>query len=1135
MSAVAASGLSRSKALEQELAQNSTRVVSVLDAVLNEQLSLLSGTQQSYEQLNALQQLLCLILNRLFSQEVTLQDDPSHLVWLRSRGDDARRYGWIGGRAPGISTSVMRDVFRPNELSLFVRLVRSMRERKFVTVKREFLPVKAQLFLHRDRDSFSSWTSIYEQIANPNWVVWDSRSGVVEATRNNDIVQVEMFYFFIICLCRFPLIWGADRSLFPDGGIGGSSSIGGNSSSSNSSSGNSGSGGNSLRRAMLAFDNPRTLLLHTSVDLWKSSSPYLQLFNELLQTCVPYFPDLDIHHRQAALAARDASQLENQLRIVAEELLDSGYLVHHALVPSSGDGMSSPAGGAPAAVAAAALAADSATARACDPLSVQFVERYKVVNSREEGYTSSADTKPEARTLGALQCVYLAVARVVADPRLPELYQAHLEVSAGPGAASATYSHRSPHTQMQGAGGWQPQGRGRAGLGPGGGSEFFPHAVFQQPLFDVLRVAFHEVLVHQRTPGEQELDSDKYQLLVESWLLWLQPWKAAPGGQASTYSDRWRLYVASNLHFYTTLLVLFLRAHSKLPNTLNDASSDHSRSQQLAVLQKVLVAFSDGGLVEAVNDLTERFAAAYPQSRHCRRRAPVGGDVSPRGAGRSTTPASVGGRMVPSEPQQADVNMANEAMRLQHHHLFPSSLPRGRGDDAISVDDCDAPLYGITTIGHGRQAVLDLVKLLRAEWGHHRLLCDNKSGFWPMLLTAMGLHSEEAKAWFSNGLMLFLSVVTVGSLVLQLGALMLGSAAVLILVVRLSATPGKTSEDNVAKLAAALRLLADLAELPGDPLNPSEAFDLDPPTCPRSPRSPVRALAGALAAGVSALRRSVRSKKMRPFANDELFYLNSRRFDALEGDPARRHVYSSEWPWLVDVMVRASNGLNKRFDLPRSYKRDDALDVDGNDASGPSGAVLAGRLDMRVYPRTWKETLTLLVQDLRSTPNASAGSLGSPASLAERWAALKGMLRFNLRPLAHVRFVSAFACLLLRLLQPLSVRLFSALLCSYPGLWLVASSAVLVVLTIFFFASRQPTAAAALGAAACVLLALYATSGETQASPQHPPRAAAKAAMGLASRAAADACTYVTVNSYSLAYALPLYFFWQNDASAIDW
>jgi hypothetical protein len=384
--------------------------------------------------------------------------------------------------------------------------------------------------------------------------------------------------------------------------------------------------------------------------------------------------------------------------------------------------------------------------------------------------------------------------------------------------------------------------------------------------------------------------------------------------------------------------------------------------------------------------------------------------------------------------------------------------------------------------------------------------------------------------------MLFLSAVTVGSLVLQLGALMLGSAAVLVLVVRFSSTPGKTSEENVAKLAAALRLLADLAELPGDPLNSSETFDLDSPASPRSPRSPVRALAGALAAGVSALRRSVRNKNSKPFANDELFYLNSRRFDALERDPARRHVYSSEWPWLVDVMVRASNGLNKRFDLPRSYKHDDdVLDVDGADAAGSSGAVLAGRLDMRVYPRTWKEAATLLVQDLRSTPSVSAGSLGGPASLAERWSALKGMLRFNLRPLAHVRVVSAFACLLLRLFQPLSVRLFSALLCSYPGLWLVASSAVLVALTIFFFASRQPTAAAALGAAACVLLALYATSGETQASSQHPPRAAAKAAMDLASRAAADVCTYVAVNSYSLAYALPLYFFWQNDASAIDW
>ena len=48
-----------------------------------------------------------------------------------------------------------------------------------------------------------------------------------------------------------------------------------------------------------------------------------------------------------------------------------------------------------------------------------------------------------------------------------------------------------------------------------------------------------------------------YFLAVDIWLMYIQPWsKQSKKG----YEEKWRPYVVANYHFYTTLLILYLKS-----------------------------------------------------------------------------------------------------------------------------------------------------------------------------------------------------------------------------------------------------------------------------------------------------------------------------------------------------------------------------------------------------------------------------------------------------------------------------------------------------------------------------------------------------------------------------------------------
>mmetsp|Transcript_14584 Transcript_14584/g.21982 ORF Transcript_14584/g.21982 Transcript_14584/m.21982 type:complete len:924 (-) Transcript_14584:68-2839(-) len=160
--------------------------------------------------------------------------------------------------------------------------------------------------------------------------------------------------------------------------------------------------------------------------------------------------------------------------------------------------------------------------------------------------TDVAFLESSTPTTSTLQCVYIVVSHVLSH--IPEESLRYL----GHGAASL-------RTDDMGA--------SAASALP------LPHAVqlLQQPVFDLLRSLLH------RGDG---LDRDKFLLVGKIWHLWLTPWKlcAAKKTRESNITTRtltravsrvtesademlkWRTYIAANLHFYTTLLAIFLKS-----------------------------------------------------------------------------------------------------------------------------------------------------------------------------------------------------------------------------------------------------------------------------------------------------------------------------------------------------------------------------------------------------------------------------------------------------------------------------------------------------------------------------------------------------------------------------------------------
>jgi hypothetical protein len=130
--------------------------------------------------------------------------------------------------------------------------------------------------------------------------------------------------------------------------------------------------------------------------------------------------------------------------------------------------------------------------------------------------------------------------------------------------------------------------------------EYLPDYIkqFQQPLYDKLRSIFDQSVLINSSSG-----FENFRVAVETWLLYIQPWSSKDMKlgdfmleKSIPYSDDWKEYVASNYHFYTTLLILFCKAVGALSRELIDDQ------KKLQVIQTVLNVF-DENLTAAIHEI----------------------------------------------------------------------------------------------------------------------------------------------------------------------------------------------------------------------------------------------------------------------------------------------------------------------------------------------------------------------------------------------------------------------------------------------------------------------------------------------------------------------------------------------------
>ena len=105
-------------------------------------------------------------------------------------------------------------------------------------------------------------------------------------------------------------------------------------------------------------------------------------------------------------------------------------------------------------------------------------------------------------------------------------------------------------------------------------------------------------------------------LACEVWMLVLQPWIArdvaagysvVKASARRVYSDKWRPYIAANIHLYTTLLACFL----KMVSRLNSISGDTTESKRhFHLLTRVLKVFTPE-LISVVDALINGFRTWY--------------------------------------------------------------------------------------------------------------------------------------------------------------------------------------------------------------------------------------------------------------------------------------------------------------------------------------------------------------------------------------------------------------------------------------------------------------------------------------------------------------------------------------------
>ena len=610
------------------------------------------------------------------------------------------------------------------------------------------LPVRAIMSISQ-AFQIGNYEGELSKIGSPSQKIWNVQRGVVKKSgpQEQPTIAIELLHFLYICLCSYPTKWG--ESAFCSGGP---------------TLDRNGNAGNMVRYDPLAC---------------RSKSDFLQVFDTFIKVAVPRQTGNGVgggtpnHGHGGAVHGHGHSHSEHLLLLMVEYLFDTGYMCRQP-----------------------GLLYDYATSTAArvreliDPCVVHWV-----------GTTTKSEV---VTTYASWVCIFLLVSRVVgrddrdhivADRELIDSYSREAQAQGPSGRSPPAHAfrgqHQHQHQQQHPGHLLQQQQHSTHHSQP-------PHAVVQQPLYDLLRSTFFTIFKHSVSPGEAAVNFAKLRLAVDCWLRWIFPWKAGKDGR---YGDPWRLYVASNLHFYTTLLVMFLRAM----NALKDPAHYASEKERHALLHDVLTAFGeDQPLLEAVDLLVAKFRFWYNRQGLSRRQKggllqqhlgalpPLHGSAAiPRirgssmamagGGGASPVPlltAGAGGggggggggmarrRRSSGSIHDPEIEVSDEplleAMRRQHLALYPASdAAGGRGQAGVggvgtgtdtgcacSVDDFEHD--GISSIAEECAPCLrELFRKLASDKAHNDRAEEQRVQSWRLKIPAsLGIRAAASGSFW---------------------------------------------------------------------------------------------------------------------------------------------------------------------------------------------------------------------------------------------------------------------------------------------------------------------------------------------------------------------------------------------------
>eukprot|EP00605_Chrysophyceae_sp_TOSAG23-4_P001294 GSChrysophyteH1.ASY1.ANO1.1408.1 assembled CDS len=501
--------------------------------------------------------------------------------------------------------------------------------RSDVKIRLDRFPVKAQICIRQ--------SAYYECVASPNQVVYfppffktaSSEQYQPLLRSDTDSAMVLKFHeFFFICLLRYPKDYAHTLS---------SSS----SSSSSFAPRAFSAGGSGSAESVSALSLLNSKGFYSLID----GIPYMVLLHETLKELIPHEredgrsrrskDDSGTSSRGSERSSRNAASHlspdvsltangELFLRLLAEYWIDSATLVRR----NHAQGVNFKA----------QLNKTMVHYNSADP------------SNRHPLPTSILTLDNNSMSWGSatMQCTYIVLVRALSDPHLATQFATLAQAN---GAAfesahlMANYAKSSGYTRAGSQMALQSSSVCPPALG-----------LLQQPLFDMLRTVF------SKKDGRN--GSEMHAIAVECWLLYIQPWKAEDISRgvpletvdkASSYSRQvWLPYIASNLHFYTTLLVIFLQSVCKTDLSVLESPG----LVQLLLLEKVLLAFKP--LMEDIHTLVDEFKAWYPE--HSRDAGAVKAHLGSFGV---QTPGSSFDGVI-SLPSLVSI-------RAQHHWLFPDA------------------------------------------------------------------------------------------------------------------------------------------------------------------------------------------------------------------------------------------------------------------------------------------------------------------------------------------------------------------------------------------------------------------------------------------------------------------------------